>query len=146
MLKGIDPIVSPDLLFALAKMGHGDVLAIVDSNYPAYAAGVPVVRADGVDSTQMISAVASLISLDRFVEFPLRYMVGKQGEAIREVTSEAMKVVAALDGETPAAPIGREEFYQAATLASVVIVTGETRPYGCFLVTKGVLPVLLPEE
>ena len=35
MLKGIDPRLSPELLYLLARMGHGDDLAIVDSNHPA---------------------------------------------------------------------------------------------------------------
>ena len=34
MLKGIDPLISPDLLLSLAEMGHGDELVIVDPNCP----------------------------------------------------------------------------------------------------------------
>ena len=34
MLKGISPLLTPDLLHALASMGHGDAIAIVDANFP----------------------------------------------------------------------------------------------------------------
>ena len=37
MLKGIAPLLSADLLWILAAMGHGDDLAIVDGNHPAEA-------------------------------------------------------------------------------------------------------------
>jgi L-fucose mutarotase len=35
MLKGIDPLLTPELLWVLAAMGHGDDIALVDSNHPA---------------------------------------------------------------------------------------------------------------
>ena len=35
MLKGISPVLSPDLLKALAEMGHSDRLVIADGNFPA---------------------------------------------------------------------------------------------------------------
>ena len=44
MLKGIDPLLSPDLLRVLRAMGHGDEIAIVDGNYPAEEHGKRVVR------------------------------------------------------------------------------------------------------
>ena len=43
MLKGLDPILSPELLATLRAMGHGDELAIVDANYPAAGSGRPVI-------------------------------------------------------------------------------------------------------
>ena len=36
MLKGISPIISPELLKALAEMGHGDELVIADGNFPCH--------------------------------------------------------------------------------------------------------------
>ena len=41
MLKGINSLMTPEPLTALARMGHGDTIAVVDSNYPAYATGRP---------------------------------------------------------------------------------------------------------
>ena len=37
MLKKINPILGPDVLFILREMGHGDQIALVDGNYPASA-------------------------------------------------------------------------------------------------------------
>jgi L-fucose mutarotase len=37
VLKGVHPLLHADLLHALAAMGHGDELAIVDANFPAAA-------------------------------------------------------------------------------------------------------------
>jgi len=34
-LKGIPPIISPELLYAMSQMGHGDELVLADSNFPA---------------------------------------------------------------------------------------------------------------
>ena len=35
MLKNISSVISPDLLWLLASMGHGDDLVLVDRNFPA---------------------------------------------------------------------------------------------------------------
>ena len=67
MLKGIDPILTPEVLQALRAMGHGDVLAIVDANYPAASIGPPVLRLAGVDSVQAANAILSLLPLDEYV-------------------------------------------------------------------------------
>ena len=48
MLKGIDPLLGPELLMALASMGHGDELAVVDRNFPAVSVARRLVRLDGV--------------------------------------------------------------------------------------------------
>ena len=38
MLKGISPILTPELLKIIAEMGHGDELVLADGNFPASAA------------------------------------------------------------------------------------------------------------
>ena len=35
MLKNISSVISPDLLWLLASMGHGEDLVLVDRNFPA---------------------------------------------------------------------------------------------------------------
>ncbi|MBA4264639.1 MAG: RbsD or FucU transport, partial [Comamonadaceae bacterium] len=35
MLKGIDPLLTPDLLKLLAEMGHDDALVMADANFTA---------------------------------------------------------------------------------------------------------------
>jgi L-fucose mutarotase/ribose pyranase (RbsD/FucU family) len=70
MLKAIDPLLTPDLLYVLAAMGHGDEIAIVDANYPAQSAGPDVVRLDAADATRALDAVLSVLPLDTFVAEP----------------------------------------------------------------------------
>src|SRR4051794_12837876 len=74
MLKGIDPLLGPDLLQVLAAMGHGDELAIVDANFPAAAVAQRLVRLDGVDAPRALGAVLSVLPLDSFVETPVAVM------------------------------------------------------------------------
>ena len=48
MLKGISPIISPELLKILCEMGHGDEIVIADANFPSVTYGKRVIRADGM--------------------------------------------------------------------------------------------------
>src|SRR6476646_9874891 len=68
MLRGIDPILGPDLLFVLRAMGHGDEIAVVDANYPATTGAKRLIRAEGTDAVQMVETILSLLPLDSFVE------------------------------------------------------------------------------
>ncbi|MGH2602150.1 MAG: RbsD/FucU family protein, partial [Dehalococcoidia bacterium] len=70
MLKGLDPLLSADLLHVLRAMGHGDELVIVDANFPAAAIGRRVVRMDGVSATRALEAVLSVMPLDDFMDAP----------------------------------------------------------------------------
>ena len=140
MLKGIDPLLTPDLLMLLAQAGHGDVIAVVDRNFPAYAAGVPVVDLPGADVTQAMRAICSLLPVDRlFQPNPVRHMLtadGTPGPAVEDVRAE----LAAAEGQDVGMEgLERFAFYAATREAFAVVQTSETRPYACFLVTKGVL-------
>ena len=146
MLKGIDPLIGPDLLRTLAAMGHGDELFVVDRNYPAEAAGRPVHRLDGVSATTALTAVLSLLPLDGFVAEPLLRMapVGDAGR-IEPVQAEALAIAERAAGRPISmAALERAEFYARARSAFAVVATGEERPYGCFVVIKGVLPEFVP--
>lgn len=143
MLKGIDPLLNADLLYALAAMGHGDELVIADSNFPAtsVAEGSILIRLDGVDAARAARAVLSVFPLDSFVEAPLHRMemVGDP-ETIPPVQQEVHAVAQAAEGgDVTMEGIERFAFYDRARQAFAVIQTGETRPYGCFVLTKGVI-------
>ena len=49
MLININPILSPELLFHLRSMGHGEKLILADANFPANTSNDKVIRLDGVD-------------------------------------------------------------------------------------------------
>ncbi len=74
MLRNIPPILSPDLLHALAAMGHGDDIVIADANFPAESSGVPCIRLDGISATDALEAILSLLPLDSFVPDPALVM------------------------------------------------------------------------
>jgi L-fucose mutarotase len=146
MLKGIDPLVSPELLFTLASMGHGDELVIVDRNFPAYSMNARVHRMDGLDSTAAARAVLSLLPVDTFTDTPVARMlvVGHEG-SMPPVQADFLAVAAESAGRPfTFESLERRAFYERARSAYAVLVTGEDRPYGCFIVSKGVLPEFSP--
>lgn len=148
MLKGIDPLVLPELLWVLARMGHGDELVIVDRNYPAYSTNGCVVRVDGADSITVGRAVFSLLPIDAFTDTPIaRMQVVGDESSFPQVQSDFLAIASEAAGrEVGSRALSRAEFYDRAREAFAVLVTGEDRPYGCFLVTKGVLPEFTPNR
>lgn len=146
MLKGLDPLLDAELLHLLAAMGHGDDLALVDRNFPADSVARAtvtgrLVRQDGVDTTAMARAILSLFPLDSFVEAPVRRMevVGEPGTLL-EVHRDLQRVANEAEGrEVAMASLERFAFYEAAKRAYAVVATAESRPYGCFILKKGVV-------
>ncbi len=145
MLKGIDPVLSPDLLWVLASMGHGDDLALVDSNHPAETIARAttsgrLVRLPGIAIDRAAQAILSVFPLDTFVDDPLRRMqvVGNPDE-VPLIQQEIAGVAAAAGFKGNIAGIERFAFYDAAKKAFAVVQAGDPRPYGCFLLRKGVI-------
>jgi len=137
VLKGIPKEIGPELLRRLAEMGHGDELAIVDANYPAYAAGPPVVFAGGVGAPEMLAAVLKLLPLDTFTEANAFPMMGDDGPPA--ILTEFERVLTGSGEEARIQAIDRFAFYQRAQKARVIVATGEGRAYGCILIRKGVI-------
>ncbi len=141
MLKNIDPLLNADLLHVLAAMGHGDDIALVDRNFPATANARRLIRLTGADVVAVGRAILSVFPLDSFVDHPVMRMqiVGKPDE-VPPVQQDFQKVVDAAEGRAwPMGSIERFAFYEAARQAFAVVATSEGRPYGCFLLKKGVI-------
>jgi L-fucose mutarotase len=63
-------------------------------------------------------------------------------EAVPTVQTEFLNTSETLEGRTLSmGSLSREQFYERAKLAFAVVSTSEQRPYGCFLLVKGVLNV-----
>ena len=141
MLKGLDALLSPGLLHLLAEMGHGDELVLVDRNFPAVSCSRHLVRLDGATLPQAARAILSLLPIDTFIPEPVSAMqMVDTPEVVPEVQSEVFALIEAAEGRTVGVQrLDRHEFYRRATSAFAVLVTGEPRPYGCVLLTKGVL-------
>jgi L-fucose mutarotase len=141
MLKNIHPLLNADLLQVLAAMGHGDDLALVDRNFPAAANARRLIRLDGTDIMTAGRAILSVYPLDSFVDHPVKrmQMVGKPDE-VPAVQQDFQKVIDAAEGRSwPMGSLERFAFYEAARQAFAVVATSESRPYGCFLLKKGVI-------
>ncbi|MEH0056500.1 RbsD/FucU family protein [Brucella abortus] len=129
MLKNINPLLTGSLLAILADMGHGDDLVIVDANYPAQAAGVPVLDFPGISATQVAEAVLSLLPLDDFVDRPAAVM--QAPNEMPAIFKEFEAVIEKAEGrKIPVEPIERFAFYDRARGAFAIIRTGEKRLYG----------------
>lgn len=142
MLKGIDPLISPDLIHALAQMGHGDTIVIADANFPSAALARQTVYGRALridcDAVRAVQAVLSLIPVDTFGENPVLTMqVVGDPDAVPEVVAEAAPLFAA-EGATSSAE-ERFAFYSTAGRAFVILATVETRIYANFIIRKGVI-------
>jgi L-fucose mutarotase len=144
MLKGIDPLLSPDLLKTLAEMGHDDAIVLADANFTAMSLGVgkTVLRLPGVGMLRTLEAVVSVLPLADDVSHPVAYMqVGDTPQNYRSALQrEAVAVLASagLPLERVQA-VERYAFYEAVKQAYAIVVTGELQPWSNFILRKGVL-------
>lgn len=147
MLKSINPLLNADVLHALAAMGHGDTLVLCDANFPAESVARAttlgkVLRIDGASTPEVAEAVLSLMPLDTFIDTAAQCMevVGSPGER-PAVQQEVQAIIDANETESfPLVPVERYAFYEKAKQAYAVIASGEPRFFGCFILTKGVIP------
>ena len=141
MLKGIDPLLGPELLATLRSMGHGDEIAIVDANFPAHALNARVIRLDGVTAARALDAVLSVMPLDDFIPQAVwRMAVVDNAAQELPIFAEFRHTIARHGGpEATLAVLERFAFYERARQAFAIISTGETRLYGNLLLKKGVV-------
>ncbi len=141
MLKGIDPILGPDLLAILRAMGHGDEIAIVDTNFPATSSAKRLVRADGVDAPRMVRAILSVLPLDIFVpNAAFRMAVVDRPDEIPSITREFVVALKAVNYAGEIEPIERFAYYERSRSAYAIVATGERRYWGNLILKKGAIP------
>jgi L-fucose mutarotase len=147
MLKNLHPLLTAELLYALRAMGHGDELVLADCNFPAASVAAHTVTGElitlaGADIPQAAEAILSVFPLDSFVEFPVYRMevVGQPDELV-ECHTDMRRVIDETSGaHWKLGSIERFAFYERARKAYVVVcAAGERRPYGCFVLVKGVI-------
>jgi L-fucose mutarotase len=147
MLKGIDPLLTPELLRLLAEMGHGDEIVIADANFTAHSLGIargrPVLQMPGVSVQRVCEAVLSVLPLDAYVEQPCAFMhvggsaAGYRSAQQREVIGAA--VAAGHAREAQFEPMERFAFYERTRGAYAIVQAGELQPWANFLFKKGVI-------
>ena len=141
MLRDIPPILSPDLLWTLRAMGHGDDIVLADANFPAQAMGARCHRLDGIAATDVLDAVLTVMPLDTFVPDPACVMqVVDDPDAVPEVVAAFQDLVnRRADRPATLASLERFAFYERARGAFAIVQTGETRLYGNIILKKGVI-------
>uniref|UniRef100_UPI00398EF5F2 fucose mutarotase n=1 Tax=Pristiophorus japonicus TaxID=55135 RepID=UPI00398EF5F2 len=146
-LKGVPSIISPDLLYTLAKMGHGDEIVLADGNFPTSSVcrfGPTEIRADGLGIPELLEAILKFFPLDTYVNFPAAVM-----DLVKEDKEKGL--------QTPIwdkyfeslinagclkflEKVERFAFYERAKKSFAVVATGETALYGNLILIKGVIP------
>ena len=145
MLIKIDPILSPELLFTLRTMGHGDKLVLTDANFPANSMSKNVIRLDGVNIDNAARAILSVFPLDSFIvsqggTAANRMEVDDKPNELTNTHKEFVKAVKDVSGNNwEVGSIERQSFYEEAKKSYAIVITTDARPFGCFIITKGVI-------
>lgn len=143
MLKGISPVISPPLLAVLASMGHGDEIVLADAHFPTGKINDNLLRADGVQIRDLLSAILPLFELDAYVACPVLMMDAVKGDELDPLVEETyMSVIHKTNPQlTRIERLERFSFYERARKAYCVLITGELSKYGNIILRKGVTPV-----
>lgn len=139
MLKGISPVISPELLKILCEMGHGDEIVIGDGNFPAASNAKRLVRLDGHGVPEVLDGILKLIPLDTYVDSPAVLMATGAGEATPEIWTKYEEIITENNGKTEISQIERFAFYERARNAYAVVATGESAIYANIILKKGVV-------
>lgn len=142
MLRGIHPLLGPDLLHALRSLGHGDEVVIADANFPSHSLGPRVIRLDGIDAVAAADAILTHLPLDTFVDAAaFRMEVVGDPTAVPPICQTFAELVTNLAGPFEVKSLERFAFYERARQAAFIVATGERRLYGNLILKTGVLPL-----
>lgn len=145
-LKGIPKILSPDLLYVLASMGHGDEIVLADAHFPTASVcrfGPKEIRADGIPIPKLLEAVLSVMPLDTYVSHPVCLMDKVPEDRAKGLqtpiwTEYQVIVDKAENSQINIEKLERFQFYERAKKAFAVVHTGELAQYGNIILKKGV--------
>ena len=141
MLINVNPLISPEILQLIRSMGHGDKFVLSDANFPSYSHANKLYRMDGLNIPQAAEALLTHFPLDSFIPHPVERMeIDGKPDEVNEVHKDLIDTVKKVSGDNwVVGSVERQKFYVEAKKAMAVITTSDTRPYGCFMFTKGVL-------
>lgn len=141
MLKTIPPMLTPELLWCLAAMGHGDRLVLANANYPAYSRHERVVMLAGATLLATARSIMQLMPIDD-LGGPAAYRMVPDGQPadLLDVHRDMQQELDAAEGRPVVMKaLSRDAFFDLAARAFVVVATTDNRPFGCFMLTKGVV-------
>jgi L-fucose mutarotase len=141
MLKGIPPIISPELMLVLMKMGHGDELVLGDGNFPADSNAQRIVRADGHSVPAILEAILKVLPLDTFVEKPAAVMQPVDKNAAEPpIWKEFRRIIQMSEGKRKELElVERFAFYERARKSYAIVATSESALYANLILKKGVV-------
>uniref|UniRef100_A0A8C6BSS6 L-fucose mutarotase n=1 Tax=Monodon monoceros TaxID=40151 RepID=A0A8C6BSS6_MONMO len=129
VLKGVPALPSPETLYALARMGHGDEIVREDVNFPTACicrCGPEEIPADG--EPHLLQAVLQLLPPDCYVQSPERllWLVPSDRERGLQtpVWTSYQSILSRAGCASPLATIERFEFYEWTRKAFAVVTTG----------------------
>ena len=141
MLKGIPARISPELMYTLMKMGHGDELVLADGNFPADSIARRIVRADGLSVPDVLEAILPFFPLDTYVEAAAFVMEPVPGDPPKPpIWKKFKQLLDASEGKSIRLElVARSIFYEQARRAYAVVATSETALYANLILKKGVV-------
>lgn len=139
MLRGISPLLSPELLAILMEMGHGDEIVLGDANFPGHTMNDTVVRADGLEIPPLLDAIMTLMPLDSYNEWQVGLMETVGDDPTPPVWATYDEIIRRHENNYETHYFERFAFYERAKEAFAVVVTGETALYGNIILKKGVI-------
>jgi L-fucose mutarotase len=144
-LCGIPDRVNADLLYALARMGHGDALVIADAHFPSdrIAASCVVKTPIRVNCTtpEILADILKLFPLDVYTEMPVIVMDRVEADKARGLKVERYQEVAAA-AKLPINDLSyleRYTFYAHTEGAFAVVQTTDRAQYANTIVYKGIV-------
>ena len=140
MLKGISPLISPELLKILCEMGHGDEIVLADANFPAQSMGRIAVRADGIPATSLLEAILPLFPLDGYDRSNFVLMEIPTSEPQKPAIWKSYeKILKTFDDQAEITYMERFAYYERAKKAYAIVATGERAIYANIILKKGVI-------
>lgn len=144
MLKGIPPILSPELLKVLCEMGHSDRIVLADGNFPTESMGknAITIRCDGHGIPEILEAILQVFPLDTYVEKPVNLMEVMPGDTVETPIWDTYKEIIAKNDDRGASCVGNIErfaFYEEAKTAYCIVATSEKALYANVMLQKGVV-------
>ena len=143
MLKGISPLLSPELLATLCRMGHGEEIVLADAHFPGHEFHDHVIRADGLAIPDLLDAILPLFELDAYDPAPVLTMDAVEGDSldpkVEGAYAEAIKRHSELN--PPISRLERYAYYERVRKAHAVVATGDVNKYANIILKKGVTPV-----
>ena len=140
MLRGISPLISPQLLKILSEMGHGDEIVLADAHFPAMGLGPQVVRADGLDIPRLLEAILALMPLDQYDPDHFALMEVVPGDPVVPVIWDTYRdILKKAEPDTQPQYVERFAYYERAKKAYCIVATGETAQYANVILKKGVV-------